>query len=750
MSTVFWIEFWSSKMYNKNLRRSAIPLRSIAAVELCRSGELQNLKPIFSGNFQDSLAYLRDQVSKYERNKIGSLLIDNIKFFFSDLHSFYFELDQIFVKNLYGFKTENSHPVIIDCGAHVGLATIFFASRYPQSQIHAFEADPNIHALLQANIQSLNLTNVTSYAKAVWTHNNGVRFRLSGDDSGHINQTDGTSIPSIRLRDYLEKFEQIDMLKLDVEGSEYEVLEDCLPVLGRVQRMIVEIHRLSNEKKSLADLLKNVEKSGFEYVLSDLHSASWTQLDHVPPFDFVTHDKFIVTMFAWRPATDQTKSNKITTKNSGKPKIVQFCMQDYGGAGTAALRLHDGLLSSGINSTLYVHNIQRWKPGTIPIFAKNNSIPIPHKKIISNDWNAFHAHNQRVISKYPQRPQGLEIFSDTWAATKLSEIPEIAEADIIHLHWIAGTVDIPNEVELLKTKKIVWTLHDMNPFTGGCHYAAGCQKYEQHCGSCPQLGSNQDNDLSRQIWARKKDAYRQLDITIVVLCQWMADCVKKSTLLSSFPVHVIPNGLPTNIFKPYSQTQIRESLQVPKDAFVILFGADSVTNIRKGFVHLLRALEHIKILAPNNQIALATFGHHAQVAVQHLGFATVTFDYVDKESDLALIYSMADVTVIPSLEDNLPNVVLESLACGTPVVGFDVGGIPDMVEHQVNGYLAPVGHDKMLAEGVRWIMDQKKAGSKIRIKCRETALSRHNLPLQARRYRELYEEILTNPRTHTM
>ncbi|SMP79515.1 Glycosyltransferase involved in cell wall bisynthesis [Desulfonatronum zhilinae] len=415
-------------------------------------------------------------------------------------------------------------------------------------------------------------------------------------------------------------------------------------------------------------------------------------------------------------------------------------MQDYGGAGTAALRLHDGLLASRMNSSLYVHNIQRWKPGTVPLFAKSSFAPIPNKKIVSNDWKAFQAHNKRLISKYPQRPQGLEIFSDTWAATKLSEIPEIAEADIIHLHWIAGTVDIPREVEFLKTKKIVWTLHDMNAFTGGCHYAAGCQKYEQQCGSCPQLGSNRDNDLSRQIWARKMAAYRQLDITIVALCQWMADCVKESSLLSSFPVHVIPNGLPTDIFKPYPQAQIRESLQVPKDAFVILFGADSVTNARKGFVHLLRALEHVKTLASDDQIALATFGHHAQAAVQHLGFPTFAFDYVDKESELALVYSMADVTVIPSLEDNLPNVVLESLACGTPVIGFDVGGIPDMVEHQVNGYLAPVGDDKGLAEGMRWVMERKKAGSKIRMKCRETALSRYNLPLQAGRYRELYEE----------
>lgn len=446
-------------------------------------------------------------------------------------------------------------------------------------------------------------------------------------------------------------------------------------------------------------------------------------------------------MEARKPVEQSIKTPHAKESPKNRPVIAQFCMQDYGGAGTAALRLHDGLLSSGMSSTFHVHNLQRWKPGTVPLFAKSSSAPIPRKKIVSNDWKAFQAHNKRLISKYPQRPHGLEIFTDTWAATKLSEIPDIAEADIIHLHWIAGTVDIPGEVEFLKTRKIVWTLHDMNAFTGGCHYSAGCQKYEQQCGSCPQLGSSRDNDLSRQVWTRKMAAYRRLDMTIVAPSQWLADCVKKSSLLSSFPVHVIPYGLPTDVFKPYPQAQIRESLQVPKDAFVILFGADSVANARKGFVHLLRALEHLKVLAANDQIALATFGHHAQAAVQHLGFPTFAFDYVDKESELALVYSMADATVIPSLEDNLPNVVLESLACGTPVVGFDVGGIPDMVGHQVNGWLAPVGDDKGLAEGMGWVMGRKKAGSRIRMKCRETALSRYNLPLQARRYRELYQSL---------
>jgi glycosyltransferase involved in cell wall biosynthesis len=418
---------------------------------------------------------------------------------------------------------------------------------------------------------------------------------------------------------------------------------------------------------------------------------------------------------------------------------AEFCMQDFGGAGTAALRLHEGLTREGANNTFYVQNIDKWKDKTALLSQAHPSTK--NEKFISPEWRAFQALNNQALSRYPNRPSGLEMFSIPWAATKLKDIPELQDADVINLHWISGTLSIPDNIDFLKGKKIVWTLHDMNPFTGGCHYAGECRGYEKYCGNCPQLGSNQENDLSREIWKLKKSAYRELDIEIVVLCDWMAKCVKKSSLLSSVPVHVIPNGLPTDVFRPYPQDQIRESLQVPKDAFVILFGADSVTNVRKGFVHLLRALEYLKESDISEQIALVTFGHNAQAEVQHLGFPTFAFDYVDKESELALVYSMADVTVIPSLEDNLPNVVLESLACGTPVVGFDVGGIPDMIEHQINGYLAPIATDKELANGMRWIMERKKAGSKIGFKCRETALSGYNLPLQAKRYLELYESI---------
>lgn len=301
--------------------------------------------PIVEGTLTESIYALKGMIASHPRRQPGHVIIEGIRFSFADLHSFFFELEQIFSKHLYGFHTQEDHPLIIDCGAHVGLATLYFARRYPQSIIHAFEADPDIHNIFCANVLSSELDNVTSHAKAVWIHDDGVHFRLSGDDSGHISQGVGTQIPSIRLKSYLEQFARIDMLKLDVEGAEYEILKDCSSVLSRVQRMIIEVHHLSNEKHRLAVIFSVLEQAGFLYVVSDLHSATWTKSDTPPPFDFISHDKFIMTVFAWHSDSSQNDYNSKKSKSPQRSIIAQFCMQDYGGAETAAVRLHEGLLN---------------------------------------------------------------------------------------------------------------------------------------------------------------------------------------------------------------------------------------------------------------------------------------------------------------------------------------------------------------------------------------------------------------------
>lgn len=506
-------------------------------------------------------------------------------------------------------------------------------------------------------------------------------------------------------------------------------------------RLSGEIHQWMYDRYSLGKLL---QEAGFEDIKvckadeSQIPDFNSYLLDIEPDGSVRKPDSLF--MEAKKPYELNTKNACTHDTSQKKPVIAQFCMQDFGGAGTAALRLHDGLTRIDENNTFFVQNIGKWRDKTTLLSQAHPSAK--NEKFISPEWRAFQALNHQALSQYPSRPSGLEMFSIPWAATKFKDIPELQNADIINLHWISGTLNISDNIDFLKNKKIVWTLHDMNPFTGGCHYAGDCKKYEEHCESCPQLGSDEQNDLSNAIWKIKKNAYRQIDITIISPSRWIADCAKKSFLLGSFPIHVIPNAVPTDVFKHYPQTTIRESLKIPDNSFVILFGADSLNNERKGFRYLLQALDVLKNEHKQDNIILAVFGRSNEIAMQHLEYQTICFDYVEKDSELAMIYSMADVTVIPSLEDNLPNIVLESLACGTPVVGFNVGGIPDMVEHQVNGYLASTGDAHSLAEGILWTKNQDQNRNKLRLKCRETVLRKYNLTLQAKNYIALYNKNL--------
>lgn len=692
-------------------------------------------QPVFSGTLSEALVRLEHLAKTYPRRKPGRLVIENQILDFADLHSVYHELKQIFAHNIYGFSTDNKEPIILDCGAHVGLATMYFARRYPYSQIHSFEADPKIFRLLQSNIANAGLNNVVAYGQAVWTHDKGVGFRLSGDDSGCVDQTEAEAVPSVRLKSFLENFSHIDLLKLDVEGAEFAILEDCNTTLSRISNIIIEVHHLSNIQPKLSKIFQALEESNFHYTISDLHEAKWTKNDNPTSFDYINNNKFILTVFASR-----IFKNNNTDRNN-KKTIAQFCMQDFGGAGTAALRLHESLLKCGENDIFFVQNIAKWKKNTSSLTAK--SYQNHCEKLISPEWKLFLEKNKSALAKYPKRPKGMEMFTIPWSPTQIKDISELSEIELVNLHWISGTLDISRNIEILKDKKIIWTLHDMNPFTGGCHYAGECKSYKASCGRCPQLGSDHPIDLSNNTWEIKNNAYQQLDITVIAPSKWIAKCAKESSLLNKFPIHVIPNGIPTDIFKPYSQEKIREHLDISQHSFVIAFGADSVINVRKGFSFLLSALEELQKYIPKQDVVLAVFGNEASDSLKNCGFQTIFFNYVSEESELAMVYSMADVTVVPSLEDNLPNIVLESLSCGTPVAAFHVGGIPDMVQHQVNGYLAPSRDHVKLAHGIKWIKDQKDEGSDIRSRCREIALRKYDQSLQAKQYLNIYRNIIT-------
>ncbi|RLC04655.1 MAG: glycosyl transferase [Deltaproteobacteria bacterium] len=337
------------------------------------------------------------------------------------------------------------------------------------------------------------------------------------------------------------------------------------------------------------------------------------------------------------------------------------------------------------------------------------------------------------------------MFTDAESSVRLDQIREIQEADIVNLHWVAGAMDYTNAAVALKNTPVVWTLHDMNPFTGGCHYAGGCLKYKTSCGACPQLGSDNTNDLSQQIWKQKLEAYKNLNIHIVALSRWLAGCARESALFSRFPVHLIPNGFPLHIFKPYSKREIRKALNIPESAKVILFGADAVANERKGFRYLLAALNRLSLKEGQDAVIL-TFGRFPENVKISSKYPIRNMGLIGDETQIAAIYSVADLFVLPSFEDNLPNTVIEAMACGVPVVGFNIGGMPDMIAHKKTGYLARPGDIDGLVEGIKWIISSYDKGVNFSDQCRKKVENEYAPEIQAKAYHALYNQIL---KTHS-
>lgn len=301
--------------------------------------------------------------------------------------------------------------------------------------------------------------------------------------------------------------------------------------------------------------------------------------------------------------------------------------------------------------------------------------------------------------------------------------------DVLHLHWInkrfIRIFDLP------KDKPIVWTLHDTWPFCGVCHYFGDCDGYTKQCGSCPSLGSQKDEDLSRIVWQKKKTVYSGLNLHVVAPSRWMANCAKHSSLFHDVDIRVIPNCIDTNEFAP---------LSVKQDKKFILYGAvNAAVDERKGFKYLLSALQSIQ-----NQIKdaeLLVFGASesdiditVNVPVHYLGFISDTKQLVE-------LYNKASVMVVPSLNENLSCAIMEALSCATPVCCFNIGGNGDMVEHQVNGYLAKEKDAEDLGRGILWCLENN-SDNHLGKAARESVIQKYSISVVAKQYVELYEEII--------
>ena len=339
------------------------------------------------------------------------------------------------------------------------------------------------------------------------------------------------------------------------------------------------------------------------------------------------------------------------------------------------------------------------------------------------------------------RPPNYDNFTDDRSEHGAAPLGQLPFCEVINLHWIAGFVDyrsfftwVPSHIP------IVWTFHDMNPFTGGCHYDEGCGRFVECCGGGPQLGSKDLHDLSRQIWHRKRNIFQQIEpdrLHIVTPSLWLTEEAKRSSILRRFSSSVIPNGLDTDIFSPRDPGIARAVLEVPQSARVVLFVAGSTDTWRKGFVFLAEALSELTEV-PN--LFLVSLGGGRPALNSHIDH--LHLGHVDNDRLLSFAYSAADVFVISSVQDNFPNTVLEALACGTPVVGFSVGGIPEMVRSGVTGLLAPPGDERALAGAISHLLENDATREEMSANCRRIATEEYSLEIQANRYIKLYEALM--------
>ncbi len=408
----------------------------------------------------------------------------------------------------------------------------------------------------------------------------------------------------------------------------------------------------------------------------------------------------------------------------------------HGGSGRAAYRIHKSLKEVGLDSRMFV--LREFSPDL-------------DVKVVSDKWvgkflkKVRPRYEKQILNKYRSREK--KIFSIASKGINVTKEKIIRDSDIINLHWInRGFLSLKSIEQIGKLNKpIVWTLHDMWAFTGGCHYSGGCSRYKDRCGECPILNSNKFRDLSWKILSRKMKVFKELNLTILTPSNWLADCVKSSFLFKDCTIKVIPNPIDINVFKPIGKEKAREILNLSNNKYLVLFGVSSKANIkRKGVNYLIEALLIISHKFPelSEKIELLVFGIPRAEKIENIPFKTHFLGALHDDFTIDLCYNAADIFVLPSIEDNLPNTLIESLACGTPVVGFNTGGIPDALTHKDNGYIAEYNKAEDLARGIGWILEDKNRLKNLGKNAREKAVKNYTYEIIGERYSKLYKSLL--------
>lgn len=410
--------------------------------------------------------------------------------------------------------------------------------------------------------------------------------------------------------------------------------------------------------------------------------------------------------------------------------------ENTGGAAIAALRLLNALnRQDGVEARMLVRDTRRPAPG------KN---VLTYGRRLTNRLR-FLAERLCIFAANGFSRKNLFAIDTATHGTDITRLPAFREADIIHLHWVnQGMLSLADLRRLLQTgKPVVWTLHDMWPLTGICHQAGDCPKWRTGCGNCPLLTRPRPDDLSATTFRRKETAYRHGNLHLVACSDWLRDIALEAPLRLGHDVRSIPNAIDTDFYAPRDRKAARRALGLPADKRIVLFVAFKVTDPNKGIGYLLEALRHIARQAPADigDLCLVPVGREAARLAGTAVCEVRPFDYVSDPGTMRQLYAAADVLAMPTLMDNLPNTIVESMACGLPCAGFDVGGLPQMIDHGKNGYLARYKDAADLANGLLFLLRTKDYDT-ISRRAREKAANSYSEKTVAAKYLACYRECM--------
>ena len=413
--------------------------------------------------------------------------------------------------------------------------------------------------------------------------------------------------------------------------------------------------------------------------------------------------------------------------------LILNTAEHTGGAAVAANRLLRALLRQGVSATMLVRDRATDDPAVVSL-----------DRGAARRWlNFLYFVWERLVIYLCNRLSKRNLFQVSIANTGINirRTAAFREADVIHIHWInQGFLSLDEIARIIASgKRVVWTLHDLWPATAICHYPGDCVKYRTDCSACPMMSENPLVDLAKRV-ARRKGKIDWRRVTFVGCSEWIARTASESVWLREARFVSIPNPIDTTLFRPIDRREARQRLGLPEEKRLILFAAAKLSDTRKGAAFLLEAC---RLLAAEmeGELEIILMGSDAAELSALSPVPVRALGYISGAAELAVAYSCADLFVIPSLEDNLPNTIMEAMACGTPCVGFRTGGIPEMIDHAVNGYVSASRDSADLARGIAWALRHPEPGN-LSAACREKVMRCYQESVVAKKYIALYQKLI--------